>query len=102
MVTLKPSFYLKTDGVSAQYDFNMTVDYGDRFWGGMTYRVDDAVAMIVGLDITDNLKFGYAYDITVSDLKSESSGSHEVMLRYSFKMRPPAKLPTGYRNIRYN
>jgi type IX secretion system PorP/SprF family membrane protein len=102
MVTLKPSFYMKTDGVSAQYDFNMMVDYGDRFWGGMTYRVDDAVAMIVGLDITDNLKFGYAYDITVSDLKSESSGSHEVMLRYSFRMRPPTKLPTGYRNIRYN
>ena len=39
---------------------------------------------------------------TTSDLKSESSGSHEILLRYSFKMRPAAKLPTHYRNIRYN
>ena len=41
-------------------------------------------------------------EILTSDLKSESSGSHEILLRYSFKMRPPGKMPTHYRNIRYN
>jgi hypothetical protein len=68
----------------------------------MTYRIDDAIVMIVGYNINKNLKFGYAYDITISDLKSESSGSHEILLRYSFKKKPNGKMPTHYRNIRYN
>jgi hypothetical protein len=83
-------------------DFNLNAKYGDHLWGGMTYRLDDALVLIAGYNINENLKFGYAYDITTSDLKSESSGSHEILLRYSFKMRPPGKLPTHYRNIRYN
>lgn len=101
-LVLKPSMFIKSDQVSTQIDFNVNVLYGDHLWGGMTYRLDDAVVVIAGYNINENLKFGYAYDITTSDLKSESSGSHEILLRYSFKMRPPSKLPTHYRNIRYN
>ncbi len=99
---LTPSLYFKTDQVSSQMDFNINFNYGNHVWGGMTYRLDDAVVVIAGYDINENLKFGYAYDITTSDLKSESSGSHEILLRYAFKMRRPGKLPTHYRNIRYN
>lgn len=99
---LRPSMHVKTDQVSTQIDFNLNVEFGDQLWGGMTYRLDDAVVVIAGYNINENLKFGYAYDITISDLKSESSGSHEILLRYSFKMRPQGKLPTHYRNIRYN
>ena len=101
-LVLLPSMHIKSYQVSTQIDFNVNVNYGDNLWGGMTYRLDDAVVIIAGYDINENLKFGYAYDITTSDLKSESSGSHEILLRYSFKMRPPKKLPTHYRNIRYN
>ena len=101
-LVLRPSMHIKSDQISTQIDFNVNVNYGDNLWGGMTYRLDDAVVIIAGYDINENLKFGYAYDITTSDLKSESSGSHEILLRYSFKMRPPKKLPTHYRNIRYN
>ena len=101
-LTLRPSMHVKSDQVSTQIDFNVNVTYGDYLWGGLTYRLDDAVVVIAGYNINENLKFGYAYDITISDLKSESSGSHEILLRYSFKMHPRGKLPTHYRNIRYN
>jgi len=101
-LVLRPSLHIKSDQISTQIDFNVNVSFGDNLWGGMTYRLDDAVVVIAGYNINENLKFGYAYDITTSDLKSESSGSHEILLRYSFKMRPPGKLPTHYRNIRYN
>jgi len=100
--SIHPSLYVKTDQISTQMDFNINARYGDHLWGGMTYRLDDALVLIAGYNINENLKFGYAYDITSSDLKSESSGSHEILLRYSFKMRPSAKMPTHYRNIRYN
>ena len=101
-LTMRPSLFFKTDQVSTQIDFNINVMYADHLWGGVTYRLDDAVVLIAGYNINENLKFGYAYDITTSDLKSESSGSHEILLRYSFKMRPPGKMPTHYRNVRYN
>ena len=101
-LVMRPSMFVKTDQISTQIDFNINVMYVDHLWGGVTYRLDDAVVLIAGYNINKNLKFGYAYDITTSDLKSESSGSHEILLRYSFKMRPPGKMPTHYRNIRYN
>lgn len=101
-LVLRPSMFVKTDQVSTQIDFNVNVNYGDHLWGGVTYRLDDAVVLIAGYNINENLKFGYAYDITTSDLKSETNGSHEILLRYSFKMRPRGKIPTHYRNIRYN
>ena len=101
-LVMRPSMFVKTDEISTQIDFNINVMYTDHLWGGVTYRLDDAVVLIAGYNINKNLKFGYAYDITTSDLKSESSGSHEILLRYSFKMRPPGKMPTHYRNIRYN
>ena len=101
-LVMRPSMFVKTDQISTQIDFNINVMYADHLWGGVTYRLDDAVVLIAGYNISENLKFGYAYDITTSDLKSESSGSHEILLRYSFKMRPPGKMPTHYRNIRYN
>jgi len=101
-LVLRPSMHVKTDQVSTQIDFNINANYGAHLWGGVTYRLDDAVVLIAGYNINKNLKFGYAYDITTSDLKSESSGSHEILLRYSFKMHPRGKIPTHYRNIRYN
>ena len=101
-LVMRPSMFVKTDQISTQIDFNINMMYADHLWGGVTYRLDDAVVLIAGYNINKNLKFGYAYDITTSDLKSESSGSHEILLRYSFKMRPPGKMPTHYRNIRYN
>ena len=101
-LVMRPSMFVKTDQISTQIDFNINLMYADHLWGGVTYRLDDAVVLIAGYNINKNLKFGYAYDITTSDLKSESSGSHEILLRYSFKMRPPGKMPTHYRNIRYN
>ena len=101
-LVMRPSMFVKTDQVSTQIDFNINLMYADHLWGGVTYRLDDAVVLIAGYNINENLKFGYAYDITTSDLKSESSGSHEILLRYSIKLRPPGKMPTHYRNIRYN
>ena len=78
--------FVKTDQISTQIDFNINVMYVDHLWGGVTYRLDDAVVLIAGYNINENLKFGYTYDITTSDLKSESSGSHEILLRYSFRI----------------
>ena len=67
-LVMRPSMFVKTDQISTQIDFNINVMYADHLWGGVTYRLDDAVVLIAGYNINENLKFGYAYDITTSDL----------------------------------
>jgi len=36
------------------------------------------------LQMTPNIRIGYAYDYLISNLKNYSKGTHELMLRYEF------------------
>jgi hypothetical protein len=75
--------------------------YENRFWGGVSYRVQDAVTVLAGLN-WNNFKFGYSYDITTSKLggAGKSNGSHELFLRYCFKIEIPHPVKS-YKNTRY-
>lgn len=95
--TLTPSVFVKSDGSTLQADFNGMVTYNKKVWGGVSYRLSDAVALMVGMNMKE-LEFGYAYDIPTS--RVGATGSHEVMLRYIFKIERE-KARTGYRNTRY-
>ncbi len=92
-----PSVFLKSDGNIMQADINVMAKYNNKVWGGLTYRINDAVALLVGLAYKD-IEIGYAYDIPTS--RVASTGSHEIMIRYKFKLEKE-KIRTGYRNTRY-
>ncbi|MCK9617165.1 MAG: type IX secretion system membrane protein PorP/SprF [Lentimicrobiaceae bacterium] len=95
-----PSVFVKTDGTTAQYDINAMLKYNNKVWGGLTYRVQDAVVIFLGLTIKD-LQIGYSYDLTTSKiLGAGTSGSHEIMLRYCFGLEIE-KHPRSYKNTRY-
>jgi len=98
---LDPSVLIKTDFVSAQYDVAAILKYENRFWGGLSYRVQDAATVLVGVN-WKNFKFGYSYDITTSSMggSGKSSGSHELFLRYCFKIEIPTYVKS-YKNTRY-
>ncbi|MCX6290236.1 MAG: type IX secretion system membrane protein PorP/SprF [Bacteroidetes bacterium] len=97
---LKPSLLVKTDGASTQMDINANLVINNKYWGGLSYRLQDAIVIMVGMEIIPNLKFGYSYDLTTSDIKTYSSGTHEVMLGYCFK---PVKVihRQFHRNVRF-
>ena len=97
---LKPSILVKTDGVSVQADINANVLINNRFWAGASYRLQDAIVLMAGLEIIPNLKLGYSYDITTSDIKTYSSGTHEIMLGYCFKKAKNVKRQF-HRNVRF-
>ncbi len=83
---LEPSILIKSDLVKTQYDIATLLKYNNKFWGGVSYsaiRVMDPISALVGLKIKD-LKIGYAYTLPTS--KIGSSGSHEVMIGYCFKL----------------
>jgi len=92
-----PSLMLKTDGVSMQIDLTTLMRYRNQFWGGLTYRYQDAIAIIVGME-WKNFNVGYSYDINTSAIGSW--GSHEIRLGYCFKIEVD-KFKKIYRNTRF-
>lgn len=92
-----PSVFLKSDGNTYQADVNIMAKYNNKVWGGITYRINDAVALMVGMAYKD-IEIGYAYDIPTSRIAA--TGSHEIMARYRFKLLKE-KTRSGYRNTRY-
>jgi type IX secretion system PorP/SprF family membrane protein len=92
--TLQPSILLKSDASSTQLDIGALFLYDDMLWIGASYRTEDAIAPMIGYQHKfpkgdSMLRLGYSYDVTTSELKNYSSGSHEVMLSYCFKIVKP-------------
>lgn len=82
---LQPSFLLKyVDPVPLQYEFTLRGIYDEMAWLGLSYRKDDAIGILAGYVLKENISFGYSYDITQSDLKNYSNGTHEIMLSFKF------------------
>ena len=99
--SIRPSYYMKTDGVIFQMDFNVNAFYQQKHWAGFSYRIEDAIAFLLGFEVTDNLTLGYALDVVTSKLASEAKNGHEILLRYSFDLDIIDKPGTRYRNVRF-
>ncbi len=98
---IQPNIKVKTDAASTQLDVNLTYLYKNTFWFGVSYRMQDAIAPMVGARFLPNksLKVGYSYDVTTSKIKGYSAGTHEIMLGYCFMPKPKTKV-TSYQNTR--
>ena len=89
LIDLTPSFLIKSDGASAQFDINLNLLYNKKFWTGVTYRNGDAVVLFAGTSIFNNLKLGLSYDITFSAMRTASNGTFEAYVGYCFSLLPP-------------
>ncbi len=98
-LSLNPAVFLKTDAASVQFDINLRLHWKNMVWAGASYRIDDAVAVMAGINIKE-FRVGYSYDITTSGLNNYSSGSHEIMLGYCYKLKSPVS-NERYRNVRF-
>lgn len=96
----EPSVNLFSDGSTVTFDINGTVAYNKKLWGGVSYRAGSAVIGMLGLMILDGVKVGYAYDFQTSALTQHSTGSHEILINYCFKIGVE-KAPQRYKSIRY-
>ncbi len=82
---LKPAFMTKAvKGAPITVDLTANVLYDDKFEFGLGYRFTDAFSAMFNVRATPELRVGYAYDHTVSNLGPFSSGSHEIFVLYDF------------------
>ena len=90
----EPSLLVKAvSNIPVQFDLGARIFYKNKFWLGTTYRTKDAIAVLLGYSYKDNLTFGYSYDITTSNLKNYSNGTHELIIGLRFKAPVAPELP---------
>lgn len=89
-IKLKPALMVKylpgTDRVGAplQADLNLSALIKEALWLGASYRTGDSYDFIVGYQFNKQLRAAYAYDFTMTELRPEAGGSHEIMIGYDF------------------
>ncbi|MCB9223418.1 MAG: PorP/SprF family type IX secretion system membrane protein [Crocinitomicaceae bacterium] len=99
-INLKPSVLIKADRASMIFDINVMADIwlnnSSYLWGGLSYRMQDAVAINVGYAFSptaiasDNMiKIGYSFDIMTNPLNKYGKGTHELMVSFCVFPPPP-------------
>jgi type IX secretion system PorP/SprF family membrane protein len=85
MVKLKPSALLKyVANAPLEADINLTAFYKDMISAGVSYRTNDAVVFMVEYQANNYFRIGYAFDLTTSEIRNYSKGSHEIMIGVDF------------------
>ena len=83
---LEPSVLIKSSDMvfkAAQVDLTTRLYYKEDFWGGLSWRTNDAMVMMMGMKY-DRFYFAYAFDFTLTDIRSQSFGSHELSMAVKF------------------
>jgi type IX secretion system PorP/SprF family membrane protein len=64
-------------------DYTLRLHIREQLFAGVSIRLRDAVALHVGYSFLEDFQISYSYDLLISKLRANSSGSHEIMLVYS-------------------
>ena len=84
---LKPAFMAKgVSGAPLAIDLTTNVLINNFFELGAGYRFDDSVSGLVNFYIQPNLRIGYSYDYTLTNLGKYNSGSHEIFLLFDLDL----------------
>lgn len=96
---IQPSVMVSTDLNVFTAEATVRLRYNKFFWGGLGYRWNDAVSIMIGGEFKGFI-LGYSYDLPVSAVLKASSGSHEVFVGYSMKLDLSDKNKTKHKSIR--
>jgi type IX secretion system PorP/SprF family membrane protein len=112
-VKIRPSLLLKEDFKGpTNMDFNAFLIFRDRFWLGGSYRTrvtmwnkdnlqpdltySDAWSVLIEIYATPQLRIGYSYDYTMTQLGNYENGSHEVSIGFTFKRKEQTIISPRY------
>lgn len=80
-IMLTPSAALRVvSPAPPSVDISIQGSYKDQFFAGLSYRHQDALALMAGFRFNQNFRLDYAYDFTTSSLSQFNSGSHSIVL----------------------
>jgi hypothetical protein len=83
---VEPSALIKSSDMlfkSFQMDLTTRVYYKEDYWAGISWRTGDALIIMTGIRY-DRFYFAYAFDFTLTDIRQQSFGSHEITAAVKF------------------
>ncbi|MCM1117208.1 MAG: PorP/SprF family type IX secretion system membrane protein [Pseudoflavonifractor sp.] len=106
-IPIKDTLFEVMPSVMAAYDLSSEwtaiatarLRYNKMFTAGLSYRYRDGVALHLALEIK-NFYIGYTYEYPLSDISKASSGSHEILAGYAFKLNLGDKNRNRQKSIR--
>lgn len=92
---IKPSALLRFNPVlQQQVDLNINfILLNDKVWLGTAYRMNDAISSSLELQVSPQLRFGYAFDYSGLQTNYFNYTSHEIFIRYEFSYKIKAFNP---------
>lgn len=86
-VKVNPSILLRAqEGQPLSIDLNLGFVFYDVFGVGVSRRSNDSFITFIDLQLSEQMHFAYSYDWTSSAINAFSSGTHEFVLNYRFKI----------------
>ena len=99
LIELQPSVFLLTDMSSFHADITARLEYNKMFNGGISYRVNESVGILLGVKI-GRFQAGYAYDFPITAMGQATSGSHELCVRYALKLKKTTTGKNRHKSVR--
>lgn len=82
----KPSFMLRSvEGAPLSLDVNANFLLRERIWFGALYRYRNAFGVMGQYQVNDQLRIGYAFDLTTTRVGAYNAGTHEIMIGYDLR-----------------
>lgn len=83
-IKLKPAGMVKiVRGSPIQMDLSANIYFNEKITFGAAYRLDAAISAIAGFALSDRAFIGFAYDYQTTAIQKFSSGSYEMILRFT-------------------
>ncbi|UXX80156.1 type IX secretion system membrane protein PorP/SprF [Reichenbachiella carrageenanivorans] len=83
-VDLTPSILVTSDINTFSIDLSVIATYNQKLWGGLSYRNNEALTLLMGYSFLENnqLKAGYSFDYIIKEQSAKQPTSHEIFIRY--------------------
>ncbi|SMD35420.1 type IX secretion system membrane protein, PorP/SprF family [Reichenbachiella faecimaris] len=83
-IDLTPSLLVTSDLNTYSIDLSAMATYNKKVWAGLSYRNNEAMALLMGYSFLDNnqLKAGYSFDYVIKEQSAKQPTSHEIFIRY--------------------
>jgi len=82
---ITPSVLVQSDFKKTLINFGALAEYNNKFWGGLTYKHQESISVLLGMNMLKNnaMQVGYGFDYVVSDQNAKKPTSHEIYVSYA-------------------
>jgi hypothetical protein len=99
LIPVEKGNVLKGMWAQAQLDVSLRMVYNKTFYGGFSWRKQDAVVIMLGGKFK-MIEAGYSYDCPISRIIKGSWGSHEIFLRYHVDLSKKKSTKNKHKSVR--